>query len=80
MSSVLTRDVVFCEILKRLFEKTESFCLRAVRRAGDNGITADLLEEGGDVALEKLAALFSECLWAQKVPIAWKKRQHYSDS
>lgn len=76
MSSVLTRDVVFCEILMRLFEKTESFCLRAVR---DNGITADLLEEGGDVALEKLAALFSECLWAQKVPIAWKKRQLYSD-
>lgn len=40
--------------------------------AGEGGITADRLKSGADIALEKLAVLFSECLNTQKVPIAWK--------
>lgn len=30
--------------------------------AGEDGTTVDLLKEGGDNALKKLAALFSQCL------------------
>lgn len=32
------------------------------KAAGDDGITTDHLKEGRDIALEKLAKLFSECL------------------
>lgn len=40
------------------------------KAAGDDSITVDLLNEGDDVVLEKLAVLISECLKTQKVSIA----------
>ncbi|WP_265430092.1 RNA-directed DNA polymerase, partial [Klebsiella pneumoniae] len=49
--------------------------LKSMKRgkaAGDDGITVDLLKEGGDIVLEKLTVLFSECLRTLKVPVAWK--------
>lgn len=49
--------------------------LKAMKRgkaAGDDGITVDLLKDGGYIVLEKLAKLFSECLRTTKVPQAWK--------
>lgn len=39
------------------------------KAAGDDGITIDL-KEGGDIILERLAELFSECLRSLKVPKA----------
>lgn len=51
------------------------------KAAGVDGITVDLLKEGEDIVLEKLAVvLFSKCLKNLKVPKLEKKCQHNSDS
>lgn len=42
------------------------------KSARDDGKTVDLLKEGGDIVLQKLANLFSNCIRTSKVPIAWK--------
>ena len=47
----------------------------AVRRgkaAGEDQVTADLLKDGGQIVLEKLATLYTECLITSSVPESWK--------
>ena len=42
------------------------------KAAGEDGITVDLIKDGGDIMLEKLAALYTQCLTTSSVPESWK--------
>ena len=39
---------------------------------GEDQITADLLKDGGQIVLEKLANLYTQCLMTASVPESWK--------
>ena len=38
------------------------------KAAGDDQVTSDLLKDGGQIVLEKLATLFTKCLLNGRVP------------
>uniref|UniRef100_A0A6G5A9S4 Putative endonuclease-reverse transcriptase n=1 Tax=Rhipicephalus microplus TaxID=6941 RepID=A0A6G5A9S4_RHIMP len=42
------------------------------KAAGEDQVTSDLLKDGGQIVLEKLATLFTRCLLTGRVPESWK--------
>lgn len=73
-SSELSLQPIFHEVPQLTKDEVDKALkgMESVKAAGDDSINVDLLKEGGDVGLQKLDALFSECLRTLKVPTDWK--------
>ena len=42
------------------------------KAAGEDQVTSDLLKDGGEIMLEKLATLYTKCLSTGRIPESWK--------
>ncbi|MCJ3464047.1 reverse transcriptase family protein, partial [Klebsiella pneumoniae] len=54
------------EVMKALKE------MQAGKAPGEDQITAELLKDGGQIILEKLASLYTQCLMTASIPESWK--------
>ena len=46
--------------------------MKGGKAPGEDQITADLLKDGREIVLEKLANLYTQCLMTAMVPESWK--------